>query len=93
MGFLDQIKDVNKMRQQAKQMQQMLSKEQISGQSKDGQIKLIIDGNQEIKSVEVQEGIVGDRKKIAQDIREALTDTNEKYKKLMSSKFGHMLQE
>lgn len=93
MGFLDQIKDLNKMRQQAKQMQLLLAQEQISGQSKDGQIKLIIDGNQEIKSVEVSDGVVGDRKKIAQDIREAMTDTNEKYKKLMAAKFGHMMQE
>lgn len=93
MGFLDQIKDLNKMRQQAKQMQMMLAQEQISGQSKDGLIKLIIDGNQEIKSVEVADGVVGDRKKIAQDIREALTDTNEKYKKLMQTKFGSILQE
>jgi hypothetical protein len=35
---------------------------------------------------------VGDRKKIAQDIREALGDMNENYKKLMASKFGNMFQ-
>lgn len=93
MGFLDQIKDVNKMRQQAKQMQMLLAQEQILGQSKDAMIRLVIDGNQEIKSVEVMDGVVGDRKKIAQDIREALTDVNEKYKKLMTSKFSHMFQE
>ncbi len=93
MGFLDQIKDVNKMRQQAKQMQLLLGQEQISGHSKDNMIKLTIDGNQEIKSVEVGDGVVGDRKKIAQDIREALSDVNEKYQKLMSSKFGHMFQQ
>ena len=92
MGFLDQIKDMNKMRQQAKQMQMLLAQEQITGQSKDGFIKLTLDGNQEVKSVEVQDGVVGDRKKIAQDIREAMNDTNEKYKKMMSSKFGHMFQ-
>jgi DNA-binding protein YbaB len=93
MGFLDQIKDINKMRQQAKQMQTMLAQEQIAGQSKDGFIKLIIDGNQEIKSVEVSDGVVGDRKRIAQDIREAMGDVNDKYKKLMKNKFGDMFQE
>ncbi len=93
MGFIDKIKDMNKMRQQAKQMQMLLAQEQITGQSKDGLIKLTLDGNQEIKSVEVQDAVVGDRKKIAQDIREALTDVNEKYKKMMASKFGHMFQE
>ncbi len=92
MGFLDQIKDMNKMRQQAKQMQMLLAQEQITGQSKDGYIKLTLDGNQEIKSVEVQDDVVGDRKKIAQDIREAMNDVNEKYKKMMATKFGHMFQ-
>jgi DNA-binding protein YbaB len=93
MGFLDQIKDINNMRQQAKQMQMLLAQEEIVGQSKDGYIKLTIDGNQEIKSVEVADGVVGDRKRIAQDIREAMKDINDKYKKLMTSKFGHMLKE
>lgn len=92
MGFLDQLKDLNQMRQQAKQMQVLLSGEQVEGKSKDGLIHLIMDGNQEIKSVEVQDAIVGDRKKIAQDIREAMHDLNENYKKMMAKKFGHMLQ-
>ena len=93
MGFFDQIRDVNKMRQQAKQMQLMLAQETIMGQSKDANVRIVIDGNQEIKSVEVTDEIVGDRKKIAQDIREALTDMNQNYKKLMSTKFGSMFQE
>lgn len=92
MGIFDQLKDLNSMRQQAKQMQIQLAQEQIMGQSKDALIRIIIDGNQEVKSVEVMDGVAGDRKKIAQDIREALTDLNEKYKKLISSKFGGMLQ-
>jgi DNA-binding protein YbaB len=92
MGFFDQMKDVNQMRQQAKQMQLMLANEEIMGQSKDAFVRIVIDGNQNVKSVEVIDDIVGDRKKIAQDIREALTDMNENYKKLMASKFGSMLQ-
>ena len=92
MGFFDQIKDINQMRQQAKQMQLLLANEQIMGQSKDALIRIVIDGNQEVKSVEVADGVAGDRKKIAQDIREALIDMNKNYKKLMSDKFGSMMQ-
>ena len=92
MGLMDKLKDLNSMRQQAKQMQVLLAAEQVQGNSKDKMIRLIMDGNQDIKSVEVQDGVVGDRKKIAQDIREALTDVNENYKKMMAKKFGHMLQ-
>ncbi len=92
MGMFDQLKDMNKMREQAKQMQQALALEEILGQSKDAMIRLVIDGNQVVKSVEVLDAIVGDRKKIAQDIREALTDMNDNYKKLVSKKFGSMMQ-
>jgi DNA-binding protein YbaB len=92
MGLFDQLKDVNAMRQQAKQMQLMLANEEIMGQSKDALIRIVMDGNQNIKSVEVMDEVVGDRKKIAQDIREALGDMNENYKKLMASKFGNMFQ-
>lgn len=92
MGMFDQIKDLNKMREQAKQMQLALAQEEILGQSKDANIRIVIDGNQVVKSVEVLDAIVGDRKKIAQDLREALTDMNDNYKKLVTKKFGNMAQ-
>jgi DNA-binding protein YbaB len=92
MGMFDQLKDLNKMREQAKQMQLALAQEEILGQSKDANIRIVIDGNQVVKSVEVLDAIVGDRKKIAQDLREALTDMNDNYKKLVTKKFGNMAQ-
>jgi DNA-binding protein YbaB len=92
MGMFDQIKDLNKMREQAKQMQLALAQEEILGQSNDANIRIVIDGNQVVKSVEVLDAIVGDRKKIAQDLREALTDMNDNYKKLVTKKFGNMAQ-
>lgn len=90
--MFDQIKDLNKMREQAKQMQLALAQEEILGQSNDANIRIVIDGNQVVKSVEVLDAIVGDRKKIAQDLREALTDMNDNYKKLVTKKFGNMAQ-
>lgn len=92
MGMFDKIKDLSAMRQQAKQLQIQLAAEQISGESRDHLIRLTMDGNQDVKSVEVKEGIEGDRKRIAQDIREALSDMNNNYKKMMAKKFGHMAQ-
>jgi DNA-binding protein YbaB len=92
MGMFDQLKDLNKMREQAKQMQLTMAQEEVMGQSKDANIRIVIDGNQVVKSVEVLDEIVGDRKKIAQDLREALTDMNDNYKKLVTKKFGNMMQ-
>ena len=91
MGLLDKLKDVNEMRKQAKQIEQMLSVEEITGKSSGEKIVIIMDGNQNVKSVQVSDVIVGDRGDIARNIREALEDLNKKHKKMLQSKFGSMM--
>jgi DNA-binding protein YbaB len=91
MGLLDKLKDVNEMRKQAKQIEQMLSVEEITGKSSGEKIVIIMDGNQNVKSVQVSDAIVGDRGDIARNIREALEDLNKKHKKMLQSKFGSMM--
>lgn len=92
MGIFDKIKDVNEMRKQAKQIELALSTEEVVGKSGGSKIEIIIDGNQVVKSVKVDDAIVGDRKEIARHIREALEDLNKKHKKMLQSKFGSMMQ-
>jgi DNA-binding protein YbaB len=91
MGFMDKLKDINEMRKQAKQMQDMLAQETVTGSSSGGKITIILDGNQNIKSVEVSADIVGDKGEIARHIRSALEDTFKQHKKMLQSKFGHMM--
>ncbi len=91
MGLLDKLKDVNEMRKQAKQIEMMLAAEEITGKSSGEKIVIIIDGNQNVKSVQVSDSIVGDRGDIARNIREALEDLNKKHKKMLQSKFGSMM--
>ncbi|HYF05206.1 MAG TPA: YbaB/EbfC family nucleoid-associated protein [Patescibacteria group bacterium] len=91
MGFLDKLKDVNEMRKQAKMIEQMLAKELVTGSSSGQKIKIIIDGNQNIKSVEVDTSIVGDKSEVSRHIRAALEDLFSKHKKLLQSKFGGMM--
>ncbi len=91
MGIFDKLKDVNEMRKQAKQIELMLGQEQVTGKSTHEYIKITVDGNQKVLSVEVQDAVVGDRKEIARHIREALEDLNNKHKKMLQSKFGSML--
>ncbi len=91
MGLLDKLKDVNEMRKQAKQIEQMLAVEEITGKSSGEKIVIIMDGNQNVKSVQVSDAIVGDRGDIARNIREALEDLNKKHKKMLQSKFGSMM--
>ncbi|QQS23255.1 YbaB/EbfC family nucleoid-associated protein [bacterium] len=92
MGIFDKLKDVNEMRKQAKQIEMMLASEEVIGKSSGSKIEIIIDGNQNVKSVKVDDSIVGDRGDIARNIREALEDLNKKHKKMLQGKFGSMMQ-
>lgn len=91
MGLFDKIKDINEMRKQAKQMEGLLSVETVSGSSSGGKIKITIDGNQNIKSVEVSAEIVGDKAEVARHIRGCLEDLFKQHKKMLQKKFGNMM--
>lgn len=90
--MFDKLKDINEMRKQAKQIEMMLGAEEVTGKSSGEKIKIVIDGNHKVKSVEVSDSIVGDRGDIARNIREAFEDVNNKHKKMLQSKFGSMMQ-
>lgn len=92
MGLIDKLKDINQIRKQAKQMESVLAVETVSGKSGGGKIVLTIDGNQNVKSVEVSSDIVGDKAEIARNIRAAMEDLFKQHKKMLQSKFGNMLQ-
>jgi DNA-binding protein YbaB len=92
MGIFDKLKDINEMRKQAKHMEGLLATETVSGKSSGGKIVLIMDGNQNIKSVEISQDIVGDKSEIGRHIRSALEDLFKQHKKMLQSKFGNMMQ-
>jgi len=92
MGLIDKLKDINEMRKQAKVMEGQLATETVSGHSSGGKIVLTIDGNQNIKSVEVSPDIVGDKAEIGRHIRSALEDLFKQHKKMLQKKFGNMMQ-
>ncbi len=91
MGIIDKLKDVNEMRKQAKQLEAVLATELVSGSSGGDKIKITMDGNQNIKSVEVSPEIAGDKSEIARHIRAALEDLFKHHKKMLQSKFGNMM--
>lgn len=92
MGFLDKLKDINEMRKQAKAMEAVLATETVTGKSGGDKIRITIDGNQNIKSVEVSPDIAGDKSEVARHIRSALEDLFKQHKKMLQSKFGSMMQ-
>ena len=50
-----------------------------------------MDGNFEVKSVEVDASIAGDKSEVARHVRAALEDLFKNYKKQMQKKFGQTL--
>ncbi len=92
MGIFDKIKDVNEMRKQAKQIEALLGAETVTGASSGGKIRITVDGNQKVLSVEVAPEVAGDKAEVARHIRAALEDLNSKHKKMLQSKFGSMMQ-
>ena len=93
MGIFDKLKNLNEMRKEAKQMEGVLAQETITGRSSGGKVVLTIDGNQNVKSVEVSPDIAGDKSEVARHIRAALEDLFKQYKKVLQSKFGKMMQQ
>ena len=92
MGLFDKLKDVNEMRKQAKQIELLLGQVDVTGKSSGGKITIVMDGNQVVKSVQVDDSIVGDRGDIARNIRAALEDLFKEHKKVLQSKFGSVMQ-
>lgn len=93
MGIFDKLKDVNEMRKQAKQIEGQLAAVQVTGKSSGGKIQLTIDGNQNVLSVAVDPGIVGDKSEIGRHIRSALEDLFKQHKKMLQSKYSSMMQQ
>ncbi len=92
MGLIDKLNDRNEMRKQAKHLEGLLATETVVGSSSGGKIKIVTDGNQNIKSVEVSPDIAGDKSEVARHIRSALEDLFKHHKKMLQSKFGNMMQ-
>lgn len=92
MGIFDKLKDANEMRKQAKQIELVLGKEIVTGKSAGEKIKITIDGNQKVLSVEVSPEVAGDKSEVARHIRAALEDLFAKHKRLLQSKFGAVMK-
>ncbi len=80
---LKQFKDI---RDRAKQIQTALAQEQIEGSGAWGKLKVVMDGNQRIVSVNIDPELLSDKAKIENGVKEAVNDAIEKVQKLMATK-------
>ncbi len=95
MSFMDKIKDINELRKNAgelKALQGQLAKEQVVGTSSDGMVKVTLDGNQNVISVQISDDILADRVALEKSVKDALFRALDAMKKMMASKFSSFMK-
>ena len=91
--MFNKLKQFKDMRDQAKVIQEKLSKETCEGSSGFGKVKIVIDGTQKIISVTIDESVMGSDNKTRLEslIKDATNDAIHKCHRIMAEKMkGHM---
>lgn len=88
--MFNKIKAVQELRTQANQIKKALADETVEGQGGWGKVKITMDGNQEVKSVEISEEILGDKNKLEAGVKEAINDAVKKVQRVMANKMSQM---
>ena len=88
--MFNKIKAVQELRTQANQIKKALEAEIVEGQGGWGKVKIKMDGNQDVKSVEIAEDIIGDKAKLEAGVKEAINDTVKKVQRVMANKMSQM---
>jgi DNA-binding YbaB/EbfC family protein len=88
--MFNKIKAVQELRTQANQIKKALEAEIVEGQGGWGKIKIKMDGNQDVKSVEIADDILGDKAKLEAGVKEAINDTVKKVQRVMANKMSQM---
>lgn len=76
-------KDVFKLRQEAKKMQEEMKKVLVTGESKKGLVKVTLNGAQELVDVNFVDDIVEDKTEFKKHIKDAYSDAQKKLQKEM----------
>lgn len=88
--MFDQIKDLYNLQKQAKEIQKQMASQQVIGTSRDGTFSVTINGNHELVKVDISPDIDLTHPNIAQNIKEAHYDAQEKLKALLTQKFQEL---
>jgi nucleoid-associated protein EbfC len=86
--MFNKLKQFQDLRKQAKELKSSMSDEIIAGEALGGDIKIIMDGNQEIKNVIIDESLlsVENKEKLEQGIKEAFASAVKELQSLMMRK-------
>jgi hypothetical protein len=88
--MFNKIKAIQELKTQANQIKKALEAEVVEGAGGWGKVKIKMDGNQEVKSVEIADDIIGDKSKLEGAVKEAANDAIKKVQKVMAQKMSQM---
>jgi DNA-binding YbaB/EbfC family protein len=84
--MFNKLKQVKDMRDQAKKIQGMLAEESVEATAAWGKVKVVMDGNQIVQSVDIDQELLSDKKKLEDAMKDAYNDAVKKAQKKMVDK-------
>lgn len=88
--MFNKIKQIQELKSQANQIKSALSEEQVEGSGARGQVKITMDGNQEVKKVEISDDVLNNKESLESGIKEATNDAIKKVQRVMAQKMSQM---
>ncbi len=91
MSVFSKLKQFQDLREQAKKIEDVLSQEKVEVEAAGGQIKLAMNGKQEIVYITIDPGLMqGPKDKLEDNLKRAFNDAIHKVQKVMASKIQGM---
>lgn len=86
--MLNQLKDFNRLRQQAKRLKKELGQEKFIGTTLNGKIQITMDGNQEVQAVHIDQELLKPQTQEALEtgVKEAMTQCLVQMRMMMARK-------
>ncbi len=88
--MFNKLKQIQDLRQQANQIKTALAQETVEGSGAWGKIIITMDGNQEVKQVQIDPEILSDQSKVETGVKDATNDAIKKVQKVMAQKMQQM---
>ncbi|MFA5047564.1 MAG: YbaB/EbfC family nucleoid-associated protein [Patescibacteria group bacterium] len=88
--MFSKIKQIQELKSQASNIKKALSEESVEGSGGWGKVKITMDGNQDIKKVEIDPEMLKDKAKLESAIAEAGNDVIKKVQRVMAQKMSQM---
>ena len=89
--MFDKVKDLYNLQKQARELQAQLAGERVEGVSRDGLMRVSMNGTYEVLSVSVGENVNITREWVEQHTKEACNDALAKLKNLLASKMREVM--